>query len=188
MRTQMRPCGERTGETAPVNLYWRLLWLLMRSRRRPRTVLWETTVTPFRVLPTDLDALGHMNNAKYFAFMDLGRLDQMFRGGFFAAVNARGWYSVVASQTIRYRSSLKPWHRFEVHTRVIGFDDKAMYIDSRFVRRGKVAAHAVAQARFLQKAGGDVTPAQLSELLPDMPELTLPAWVATWAGAVREGL
>lgn len=171
-----------------MNLYWRLLWLLVRSKQRPRTLAWETTVSPFRVLPSDLDALGHMNNAKYFAFMDLGRLDQMFRSGLWEACSARDWYSVVAAQTIRYRRSLKPWQKFELHTRVIGFDDKAMYIETRFLCRGKVAAHAVGQARFLRKTGGDVSPAELRGLFPQMPELELPAWVDTWAETVRAGL
>lgn len=168
-----------------MNLYVRLVWLLLTTRRRPRTLLWGTTVSPFRVLPSDLDALGHMNNAKYLMFMDLGRLDQMFRTGLWKASNARGWYSVVATQTIRYRRSLKPWQRFELHTRVVGFDEKAMYIESRFVRGDELAAHAVAQVRFLRKRGGDVSPAELRELMPEAPELELPEWVATWSQAVR---
>lgn len=168
-----------------MNLYVRLVWLLVHTWRRPRTQLWGTTVSPFRVLPSDLDALGHMNNAKYFALMDLGRVDQMLRSGLWKASTERGWYSVVASQTIRYRRSLKPWERFELHTRVIGFDEKAMYIESRFMRGDDVAAYAVAQVRFLRKRGGDVAPQEIRSAMPDVPELELPAWVEAWAQAVR---
>ncbi|MBE7324141.1 thioesterase family protein [Nocardioides sp. Y6] len=168
-----------------MNLYLRLAWLLLHTRRRPRTLLWGTTVSSFRVLPSDLDALGHMNNAKYLMFMDLGRLDQMFRTGLWKFSTARGWYSVVATQTIRYRRSLKPWQKFELHTRVIGFDEKAMYIESRFLQRGELAAHAVAQVRFLRKRGGDVAPEEVREVMPEAPELVLPEWVDSWARAVR---
>lgn len=168
-----------------MNLYVRLVWLLLTTRRRPRTLLWGTTVSPFRVVPSDLDALGHMNNAKYFALMDLGRVDQMFRSGLWKASQARGWYSVVASQTIRYRRSLRPWQRFELHSQVIGFDAKAMYIESRFVCRGELAAHAVAQIRFLRRGGGDVSPDEVRELVPEAPELVLPEWVVTWSEALR---
>ena len=171
-----------------MNLYWRLLWLLLRSKRRSRTVLWDTTISPFRVLPSDLDALGHMNNAKYFAFMDLGGLDQMVRTGLWELSSKQKWYSVVASQTIRYRRSLEPFEKFELHTRLIGFDEKAAYVETRFVHRGQVAAHAVAQTRFLRKSGGDVPPAEIRALYPEMPDLVLPDWVTTWAEAVRAGL
>lgn len=168
-----------------MNLYWRLIWLMLNTKRRPRTLLWGTTRSPFRVLPSDLDALGHMNNAKYFGFMDLGRVDQMFRSGLWQHCQERDWYSVVASQTIRYRRSLKPWQRFDLDTRVIGFDEKAMYIESRFMQRGTLAAHAVGQVRFLRKKGGDVPPSEVRELIPEAPELELPEWVASWAEAVR---
>lgn len=168
-----------------MNLYWRLIWLVLTTKRRPRTLLWGTTRSPFRVLPSDLDGLGHMNNAKYFGFMDLGRVDQMLRSGLWQMCQERGWYSVVASQTIRYRRSLKPWQRFDLQTQVIGFDEKAMYIESRFMQRDTLAAHAVAQVRFLRKKGGDVPPAQVKQLIPEAPELDLPEWVSAWAEAVR---
>lgn len=168
-----------------MNLYVRLLWLLLTVRRRPRTLLWGTTVSPFRVLPSDLDALGHVNNAKYFALMDLGRLDQMMRTGLWKRSNQRGWYSVVAAQTIRYRRSLKPWERFELHTQVLGFDEKAMYVETRFLRRGELAAHAVGQIRFLRRKGGDVAPSEVRALMPEAPELALPEWVISWSEAVR---
>lgn len=168
-----------------MNLYVRLVWLLLTTRSRSRTLLWGTTTSRFRVLPSDLDALGHVNNAKYFALMDLGRLDQMLRTGLWEHSQERGWYSVVAAQTIRYRRSLKPWERFDIETRVIGFDAKAMYVESRFVRRGELAAHAVAQVRFLHRAGGDVAPDELRELIPEAPELVLPEWVLSWAEALR---
>lgn len=175
----------RTDKTVPVNLYVRLVWLLLTTRLRPRTLLWGTTTSRFRVLPSDLDALGHVNNAKYFALMDLSRLDQMFRTGLWEHSRERGWYSVVAAQTIRYRRSLKPWERFAIDTRVIGFDAKAMYVESRFVRRGELAAHAVAQVRFLRNGGGDVPPEEIRELVAEAPVLTLPAWVVSWSEALR---
>ena len=60
-----------------MNLYWRMLLLRLRWLRARRISIWDTARTPFRVVPTDLDLLRHMNNGKYLTLMDLGRMDLM---------------------------------------------------------------------------------------------------------------
>jgi acyl-CoA thioesterase FadM len=169
-----------------VNLYFRLFLLWLRSRRAPRVSLWGEGRTTFRVLPTDLDPLLHMNNARYLALLDLGRTDLLFRSGFWAEVSRRGWYPVVTAQTISYKRSLTLWQRFELVTRVLGFDERHVYMEQEFHRGGKVIARAVVQARFLRKAGGTVEPPELLEAAGGDPgHLSLPDWVEPWAAAVR---
>ena len=90
-----------------MNLYWRMLLLRLRWLRARRLSIWDTARTPFRVVPTDLDLLLHMNNGKYLTLMDLGRMDLMVRSGMWAKLSARGWFPVVAGQTITYRKSLR---------------------------------------------------------------------------------
>ena len=105
-----------------MNLYLRLLGMVLATRRRGRLHLWDTARISFRVLPTDLDVLGHMTNSRYLALMDIGRLDMMRRSGAWAEVKCRRWYAVVAGQTIAYRKSLNPWQRVDLYTRNIGSD------------------------------------------------------------------
>ncbi|WP_308159164.1 thioesterase family protein [Curtobacterium sp. ISL-83] len=174
-----------------MNLYLRLFLLMLRVRlaslrpgRRPS--LWGEARTSFRVLPTDLDPLRHVNNGKYLSLLDLGRYDLLTRSGFWAAASDLGWYAVVAAQTITYKRSLTLWQRFELVTRVLGVDERAVYMEQTFVRRGDVVARAVVQARFLRKAGGTVTPTELIEATGGAPrDLTVPEWVGAWADAVR---
>lgn len=169
-----------------MNLYFRLLLVWLRSRRARRVSLWGEARTPFRVLPTDLDPLLHMNNARYLALLDLGRTDLMLRSGFWAEVTRRGWYPVVTAQTISYKRSLTLWQRFELATRVLGFDERHVYMEQEFHRGGKVIARAVVQARFLRKAGGTVEPPELLEAAGGaLGHLSLPHWVEPWAAAVR---
>lgn len=174
-----------------VNLYFRLFLLQLRVRMRPTTrgrrpSLWDETRTPFRVTLTDLDPLRHVNNGKYLSMLDLGRLDLMLRSGFWGAIAERGWYPVVSAQTITYKRSLTLGQRFELVTRVLGIDERAVYLEQTFVRRGVVVARAVVQGRFLRKSGGTVPPEELLAAA-GAPErdLTLPAWVHEWAGATR---
>lgn len=174
-----------------MNLYFRLFLLRLRVRLRPTTggrrpSLWDEARTPFRVTLTDLDPLRHVNNGKYLSMLDLGRLDLMLRSGFWGAIAERGWYPVVSAQTITYKRSLTLGQRFELVTRVLGVDDRAVYLEQTFVRRGAVVARAVVQARFLRRSGGTVPMTDLLDAVGGAPaDRELPEWVHGWAGAVR---
>nr|WP_245325176.1 acyl-CoA thioesterase [Microbacterium amylolyticum] len=168
-------------------MLFRLLLLRLRVRKAPAVSLWDQTETPFRVLPTDLDVLRHMNNGRYLTLLDLGRLDLMMRSGFGRIVSDHGWYSVVSAQTISYKRSLTLWQRFVVRTRVLGVDERSTYMEQEFVRGDTVVARAVIQARFLRKTGGTISGAEVLAVCPEpMPEdMVLPEWVTTWADEVR---
>ncbi|WFR67438.1 thioesterase family protein [Curtobacterium flaccumfaciens] len=174
-----------------MNLYFRLFLLQLRIRLRPtiggrRPSLWDEVRTPFRVTLTDLDPLRHVNNGKYLSMLDLGRLDLMVRSGFWGEIAEHGWYPVVSAQTITYKRSLTLGQRFELVTRVLGVDDRAVYLEQTFVRRGSVVARAVVQGRFLRKTGGTVPTAELLEAAGGADrDLALPEWVHDWAGATR---
>lgn len=169
-----------------MNLYLRLLWLNIRVRIRPRLSLWSTAVTPFRVWPTDLDIIVHMNNAKYLAIMDLARMDLMMRSGAWAKLQQRGWYPVVAGQTISYFKSLNPWQRFEVHTRILGLDDRWGYLEQRFMRGETLYARAIVRSRFLKKTGGSVNHDELEEIFGSLDQgAGIPEWVHEWARHAR---
>ncbi|SNU02266.1 acyl-CoA thioester hydrolase, YbgC/YbaW family [Ruaniaceae bacterium KH17] len=169
-----------------MNLLLRLLLVRMRSRKRGRISLWDTAVTPFRVAPTDLDLLLHMNNGKYLSILDVGRMDLMIRSGFWDVLKERGWYPVVAGQTITYRRSLKLGQSFEVHTRVLGFDERWGFIEQTFTHGETIYAHAIIRTRFLKKSGGSVDHADLEEAAGGFPtEQHIPQWVRAWSEANR---
>jgi acyl-CoA thioesterase FadM len=169
-----------------VNLYFRLLFLWLRLRRREAIGLWDTASTPFRVVPTDLDPLGHMTNGRYLTIMDVGRIDLMMRSGFWSKMKEQGWYPVVAGQTITYRKSLQSWQRFELRTRVIGFDERWGYIEQDFCVGDTIYAKAYVRTRFLKKSGGSVEHDELEKLAGGFPaDLQVPEWLLEWTAATR---
>lgn len=169
-----------------MNLYLRLLWLNIRVRFRPRLDLLDESVTPFRVWPSDLDPLMHMNNGKYLSIMDLARMDLMARSGAWAKLKKAGWYPVVAGQTISYYRSLNPWKRFEVHTQILGLDDRWSYLEQRFMSEGKLCARAIVRARFLKRSGGSVDHHEFEEVFGEVPgDENIPAWILEWAQHAR---
>jgi len=172
-----------------MNLYLRLISFRVLSRRRSRLELWDTAVTPFRVTLSDLDLLGHINNSKYLAIMDLARLDLMMRSGWWDKFRRQGWFPVVAGQTITYRKSLKLGQRFEVESRILGMDERWFYVQQVFRSEGAAYAHALVRARFLKKSGGSVEHDEMGEFLGGLPEwLDIPAWIGPWTAATKDAV
>ncbi len=172
-----------------MNLWCRLLLHRALSARGPRLSLWDTAETRFRVVPTDLDVLGHMNNGRFATLMDLGRDDLMRRSGMWRHARRQRWYAVVAGQTLTYRRSLTLGQRFTVRTRVLGFDERWFYMDQRFVRGEHVVAHAVVRARFLDRHGHSVPHDALERLAGAFPgSLQVPGWVTEWSSHTRNPL
>lgn len=140
-----------------MHMIFRTILIFLKKRYLKKTNFDEGTTISMRVLPTDLDMLWHVNNGVYFSFMDFGRWDMIFRNGIYDLSMKKGWYSVVAGETIKFRKSLQLWDKFEIQTKVMGHDEKYFFIQQRFVRRGELMATGLVKIRFLKRAGGTVS-------------------------------
>ncbi|MCU1469219.1 MAG: thioesterase [Glaciihabitans sp.] len=137
------------------------------------------------VLPNDLDVLGHMNNGVYFSVMDLGRLELSVRSGAWRLFSKNGWYPVAGSETMTFRRSLQPWQRYTLESRVVGYDDKAMYVQQRFVVGGEVYAEGLVRGRFVRKSGGTVAMKEFGEVIGvDTAAMPVSEWMLRWAADV----
>mgnify|MGYP002144339972 CR=1 FL=1 len=166
-----------------MNLWLRLIWAMLSWRRRSPLTLSAVGRRRFRVWPSDLDVFNHMNNGKYGSLMDLARLDLLLRSGTWQRMKKLNWYPVVVAETITFRKSLMPWQKFDMESKVIGWDDQAFYFDQRMVVDGEIYTQGIVRIRFLKKARGIVTPAEVLEVTHDWygPEPVLPSWVKQWA-------
>jgi len=164
-----------------MNLFLRLLLLLLTARFRARCAPLGPARKRFFVWPPDLDVLMHVNNGVYLSMLDVARVDLMLRSGIAPLLRKHGIYPVVAAQTIRFRRSLQLFQAFEVETTVIGWDEKAIIIQHHFLRRGELVADAVVRSRFLRRRGGTVSSRELLELVGlTGPSPELPPWVDAW--------
>lgn len=93
------------------------------------------------VLLQDID-MCHMNNARYLRECDFARISLYARNGVLKAVRALGATMVVGASTVRYRRPLCVGEKFELRTRIVTWDEKAFYLEQRFVssKDGMVAA------------------------------------------------
>lgn len=175
-----------------MHMIFRTMWhMLLVGPRGSKLGFGDVARSRFRVWPTDLDILNHMNNGKYLSIMDVARFDLITRNGVMGLFKREGWYPVVVGQTISYRKSLNPWKRFWIESKILGFDEQAVYIEQRFVRPGagrrpEIYARAIVRGRILRRTGGVVPVAEIIEKSGANPdELRVPADVLAWGSATR---
>lgn len=170
-----------------MKLWFRILYVMLTWRSRSKLRIDEVSTTSFRVWPTDLDIYRHMNNGVFLTLMDLGRFDQGLRTGHWQKWQKLGWYPIVVNSTISYRKSLEPWQKFDIETRVIGWDEVAYFMEQRFVRNGEIYARAIMRGRFLKRSWGVVTPKEVMDGSGGWPgaEPKLPQWVIDWASSCQ---
>lgn len=144
-----------------MNLWLRLIGILLAARGAPRCDPTEPSRLDFRVMPTDLDVNLHMTNSRYLAFMDLGRLNLILRSGLWGLLRSEGWAPVIGGCMVRFRRPLAPFQRFELSTRIEGWDDKWLYIEHRITSADGLACLAMVRGAFLRR-GKVVPPAEVA--------------------------
>ena len=166
-----------------MNLWWRLLWELVSWRTRSKLHWSDVGIRSFRVWPSDLDVFQHMNNAQFFSLMDISRYDLALRSNTWQLWKKLGWYPVVVAETITFRKSLLPWQKFQIESKVVGWDDLAFYFECRFTAGGEIYATAHIRVRFLKRTRGIVTVAEVLAADPswEAHEPEMPQWVHDWA-------
>lgn len=163
-----------------MHLFFRTLWVLFASRRRPPLRIWDEASLPLRVWLTDIDIAMHVNNGMYLSLMDLGRFDLMIRSGVWKMMRRKGWSPVVNAETITFRKSLQLGQRYTIETRIMGFDERAIYFEQRMVSDGEIYARAYIATRLLS-AQGPVANAEIFGEFGNPPEdMALPEWVHDW--------
>lgn len=159
----------------------------LRPRRPvPGQHVLDPSVTHLRVRPGDLHLYRHVNNGVYLQMMDVARSNYLADLGATRLLAARGWYPVVAASTMTYRRSLTLGQRFEITTRVLGWDPRVVFLEQVFTRAGEHVARGWVAGRFLSRDGGRVPAPDVVSVLEHAPATSpeLPAEVAAWAAAV----
>lgn len=160
-------------------------YLRIRFSRAPRLHPHDVARMSMRVWPSDLDELRHMNNGVYLTTMDIPRYDLTQRAGILGRLQSAGVYPVVVASTIAHRKSLKLWQRYDVESRILGYDEKAVYVEQRFVVDGEIYARGYIAGRFLRRSGGVVPIEEIGRIAGvDVREHPVPEWLREWAAAV----
>ncbi len=165
-----------------------LAWASLRPRTPvPGQVLLDPSVTVLRVHPGDLDVYLHVNNGAYLQMMDVGRSNYLADIDGFRRLRPRGWYPVVAASTMRYKRSLRLGDKVTLTTRVLGWDERVVFLEQAFTCRGELYAKGYVAGRFLGPHGARVPAPDVVALMAEGAPLSSPALpdeVAAWARAL----
>ena len=148
--------------------------------RAQRVSLLDTTRVRLRAWPNDLDLNLHVNNGRYLSLADLGRFDWFMRTGLFQLARQHGALPVVGDAIAKFRRELNAWQAFEIHTRMLGWDERWGFLEHRFVRNGR-AIGVVGIRGLFRGPDGPVTPGELmAGLGVSMTSPPLPQWILEW--------
>ena len=166
-----------------MNLWFRLIRIVVCGFFAKPVAWHDETRVYFRVWPTDLDINLHLTNSRYLALMDLGRVNLIFQSGLSRIVWRDKLAPVLASIMVRFRRPVKPFARIAVTTQVLGYDEKWMFIEHRFLSGEELMCHAVVRNVFVGKTG-PVMPQLIAQEMGHLgPSPQLPDWIATWQAA-----
>jgi len=118
----------------------------------------------FRVGFADIDFNMHINNARYMVFMERARWDHPVQTNTWDIMFKEKLNFIVAGIEMGYIRELRFGKAFEVETRYLGWDEKYLYLEQRFVADGKIHAYGLVKAVFLQK-GKLADPSNVASLL-----------------------
>lgn len=119
-----------------MSLWFRLLEKLESTLNRTHIGPLDEAHVEMRAWPTDLDWTGHVGDERYLEMMKLGRHCLASRMGVLAEMQKRGITAHVAATEVQYLSELEVFECFEMVSRVVGWDDKWLFVEQRFLRCG----------------------------------------------------
>lgn len=164
----------------------RMAWMFATQSRGRKADLAQTTRVHTRTLPSDLDLNRHVNNGRYLQLADLGRFDWFYRTGVMQAAARVGAFPVIGDVTARYLKQMGAFEKLEIDTRLLGFDARWLYLETRLLTaRGELAALVTVRGLFWSPRGKPVPAAVLADAAQgtfEAPEL--PSWVRLWAKAL----
>ncbi len=159
-----------------MNLYFRLIWTLLRVWRLPGIALDAPFERTFTVLPNDIDVNLHMNNGRYLTVADLMIVEFFGRTGFLRALLRNKWKPVLGGTTVTYRKELKLGEKYRLRYRWVGSDAHWNYLRFEFLRMdGTLCATGYSKGAALSRKGLVDTQTALKALgkspaMPDLPQ------------------
>ncbi len=169
-----------------MNLWFRLFLMLLRRPWRKAVAPLATTVVRMRVWPLDLDLNRHVTNGRYFTLADIGRMDYVLRSGAFRVALRHKAVPIVGDTWGKFRRELRLFESFEIHTRMLGWDQKWSFMEHRFVKDERVLGVVIMRGLF-RSPKGSVAPGEFARYLGlDEQSPAMPKWLSGWSHSCDE--
>lgn len=118
--------------------------------------------------------------------MDLGRVDLMSRAGLLPTIIKKRWVPVIGTVQIVFRKSLHAFQKYELRTRVLGWDEKWVYMEQRFVAGEICYAAAIVKGLMRTKDGKVPSQTLVDMVSPGVKSPSFEGVLARWAREDKE--
>lgn len=152
-------------------------------RNAPKLPVISTHVSYHRCWPQDIDGFMEMNNGRILTVLDLGRSVLAQRVGLIKVLRDKGFGLTMAGNSVRFRKRIRPFTRFKLASRCVGWDAKFMYLEHTIWIGSDCAVQALFRSA-VTDANGIVSPTVILDALgEDHTSPALPDWVQNWVDA-----
>eukprot|EP01125_Pyxidicula_operculata_P017613 TRINITY_DN6188_c0_g1_i1.p1 TRINITY_DN6188_c0_g1~~TRINITY_DN6188_c0_g1_i1.p1 ORF type:complete len:208 (-),score=23.39 TRINITY_DN6188_c0_g1_i1:234-857(-) len=129
-------------------------------------------------LPFDIDYYYHMNNQRYFAYLEYGRLHWFINSEFWECANKAKVHFLMSSASIRYRREINLFALIEVHTKFLGYQGRDIFLEQRIISKTTGFVHAIAVVRMRSSKEGSFEKVRDIWGVQNIPEL--PKDIQSW--------
>ena len=165
----------------------RFLSGLASARRASRIGALDPHVSTHRCMPWDIDPWMELNNGRTLTLYDLGRIPMAVRMGLTDVLKREGWGFTVAGSSVRYRRRIKVMQKFTEVSRMVGWDDRFVYMEQSMWSRGDCFNQILLRVAVVGGGSGRkgiVPPAEVIRAMgQDIVSPPLPEWVQAWIAA-----
>ncbi|MEM8538657.1 MAG: acyl-CoA thioesterase [Pseudomonadota bacterium] len=155
----------------------------LRARRMPALEPLGTHVSHHRCWPQDIDNFLEMNNGRILTILDIGRTGLATRVGLINALARNRWALTMAGCSVRYRMRIRPFAKFRILSRALGWDARFFYVEQSIWVGSECAVQVLYRSAVTDKKG-IIPPAQVfADVGHDGAAPNLPAWAQNWIDA-----
>ena len=142
-----------------MNLYFRLIWVLIHAKFRKRITSesYQNEIAT-RIYPNDLDLNLHVNNGRYLTLCDLGRIDLFVRSGLASVMMKKKWMPVVGNVTMTFIKPLFAFDKIRIVSQVTHWDEKYFYSTHTIFKGDVKVSEGTSKSLVVSKEYGRITP------------------------------
>ena len=155
----------------------------LRARRMSPLGPLDTHVSHHRCWPQDIDNFLEMNNGRILSVLDIGRTGLATRVGLINALTRNRWALTMAGCSVRYRRRIRPFVKFRIVSKAVGWDHRFFYIDQSIWIGDECAVQVLYRSAVTDKNGIVAPERVFADVGYDGASPALPDWVKAWADA-----
>ena len=159
--------------------YLRLTRVLITKRFQSKLDFYsrDSDTISMMVWPQDIDPFLELNNGRYVTLLDLGRYGYGTRVDINGFLKKNQWSLTITGTYNEYRHRLRLFQKFELNTKIIGYDSDWFYFFQKIKRNGKTHMASVVKYAFTSKKG-IVKPKEVVAAMGEKYDPSqLPKWV-----------